>query len=121
MVADIAKIERVIQNLVENAIRYSKKESEVILSAEKIIDKNNVEVLQLSIKDTGAGIAVDHLPHIFEPYYRASDEYKLKHKGAGLGLAISQRLLALHGIQLNVVSEVDKGTVFSFNLSFSEA
>jgi signal transduction histidine kinase len=110
--ADIAKIERVIQNLVENAIRYSDEGETVILRAIK--EKDNT--IQLVIKDTGSGIATEHLPYIFEPYYRASDEYKLKHKGAGLGLAISQRLLALHDVTLNVKSNVNKGTTFYFNL-----
>lgn len=116
--ADIAKIERVIQNLVENAIRYSEKGGTVTLSAKKITDKSNYGKIKIQIKDSGAGIAANHLPHIFEPYYRASDEYKLKHKGAGLGLAISQRLLVLHDIQLEVDSEIGKGTVFSFALLF---
>lgn len=113
VLADIAKIERVIQNLVENAIRYSDEGETVILSA----TKKNDNTLQLVIKDTGSGIAAEHLPYIFEPYYRAPDEYKLKHKGAGLGLAISQRLLALHGVSLNVKSTINKGTTFSFDLT----
>ena len=108
--ADIAKIERVIQNLVENAIRYSKEGDTVTLVSQK---KPNGNIL-IQIIDTGSGIAPDDLPHIFEPYYRASDEYKLKHKGAGLGLAISQRLLALHGISLNVERAEGTGTVFFF-------
>jgi len=113
VVADIAKIERVIQNLVENAIRYSNKGSTVIVSTVK----NQGGKIQLKVIDSGSGISPEHLPFIFEPYYRASDEYKLKHKGAGLGLAISKRLLALHNIDLEVNSEVGKGTVFSFILS----
>lgn len=113
--ADIAKIERVIQNLVENAIRYSKKGGTVTLVSKQ--KANNY--IQIKVIDSGLGIAPKHLLHIFEPYYRASDEYKLKHKGAGLGLAISQRLLALHGISLNVESIERKGTVFFFELSAS--
>jgi len=111
--ADIAKIERVIQNLVENAIRYSNKKGTVILRTEARIDNSIV----VKIIDQGAGIAAEHLPHIFEPYYRASDEYKLKHMGAGLGLAISQRLLELHGFKLDVISQLGEGTTFSFKLA----
>jgi signal transduction histidine kinase len=111
--ADIAKIERVIQNLVENAIRYSNKKGTVILRTEARIDNSIV----VKIIDQGAGIAAAHLPHIFEPYYRASDEYKLKHMGAGLGLAISQRLLELHGFKLDVISQLGEGTTFSFKLA----
>ncbi len=110
--ADIAKIERVIQNLVENAIRYSHEEGVVKLRTESVVDGSVI----VNIIDHGTGIAADHLPHIFEPYYRASDEYKLKHMGAGLGLAISQRLLELHGFKLSVDSEPGKGTTFSFKL-----
>jgi len=110
--ADIAKIERVSQNLVENAIRFSDEGSQVILSTQNINDK----IQLVKIIDFGTGIAEQHLPYIFEPYYRASDEYKLKHMGAGLGLAISQRLLLLHGVKLAVESTLGKGTTFSFKL-----
>ncbi len=109
---DIAKIERVIQNLTENAIRYSKANSSVVIKTKLI--KNNE--LRICICDQGAGIQAKDLPYIFEPYFRASDEYKLKHKGAGLGLAISQRLLRLHNISLQVESGINKGTVFCFSL-----
>lgn len=115
VLADIAKIERVIQNLVENAIRYSKEDGVVTLQTGQSIEG----WMEIKIIDSGAGIAPDHLPHIFEPYYRASDKNKLKHMGAGLGLAISQRLLALHDIKLNVKSELDKGTTFTFKLPVS--
>jgi len=62
------------------------------------------------------GIDEHYLPYIFEPYFRAPDKLKLKHKGAGLGLAISQRLLRLHHIKLEVVSQTGKGTTFNFCL-----
>ena len=111
VVADIAKIERVLQNLAENAIRYSQDGGDVIISANKLVNG-----VQIKISDSGPGISPDNLPFIFEPYYRVSDEHKLKHKGAGLGLAISQRLLALHGIKISVDSKPGKGTSFSFTL-----
>ncbi|HIO91513.1 MAG TPA: HAMP domain-containing histidine kinase [Leucothrix mucor] len=109
---DIAKIERVIQNLSENAIRYSSPASTVSITTNITTDNK----LCISIRDQGTGINKENLPYIFEPYFRAPDKFKLKHKGAGLGLAISQRLLNLHNIQLNVESEVGKGTTFCFCL-----
>jgi signal transduction histidine kinase len=112
VIGDIAKIERVIQNLTENAIRYSEVNSTVLINTKSI--KNNK--LRVSICDHGAGIQAHDLPYIFEPYFRASDEYRLKHKGAGLGLAISQRLLRLQDINLQVESEINKGTTFYFSL-----
>ncbi len=111
--ADMAKIERVIQNLVENAIRYSKRGGEIVLCTERI-DQNTHEI---KIIDYGSGIAEHHLQYIFEPYYRVSDDNKLKHVGAGLGLAISQRLLLLHNSSLKVKSKLGEGTTFSFFLS----
>ena len=108
---DIAKIERVIQNLSENAIRYSNPKSTVNIGTEILND-----TLCITIRDQGIGIDKKYLPYIFEPYFRAPDELTLKHKGAGLGLAISQRLLALHNISLTVESELGKGTVFRFCL-----
>ena len=110
--ADIAKIERVIQNLVENAVRFSKVDSNVLLKTERI----DSDAVRVKVIDSGAGIAEHHLPHIFEPYYRATDEYKMKHNGAGLGLAISQRLLLLHQSTLEVESILGQGTTFSFLL-----
>ncbi len=111
--ADIAKIERVIQNLTENAVRYSPNGGVVVIKTEGL----GTSGIMIKIIDSGSGISPQHLPYIFEPYYRAPDENKLKYKGAGLGLAISQRLLALQGISLNVESEEGKGTVFSFVLT----
>ena len=113
---DIAKIERVIQNLVENAVRYSEQGTEIILHT----SENKPGELLVKIIDSGAGIAAEHLPHIFEPYYSATDKQALKHKGAGLGLAICQRLLALQGVQLMVESKLGEGTVFSFSLKTIE-
>ena len=111
--ADMAKIERVIQNLVENAIRYSKQGGDIVLRTERI-DQNTHNI---KIIDYGSGIAAHHLNYIFEPYYRVADDKQLKHMGAGLGLAISQRLLLLHNSTLKVESKLGKGTTFSFYLS----
>ncbi|MEH6457306.1 MAG: HAMP domain-containing sensor histidine kinase [Cocleimonas sp.] len=112
VLGDIAKIERVIQNLIENAVRYSEKGKSIVLHTSEIIQGE----LLVKVIDSGSGIAADHLPLIFEPYYQASDQQTLKHKGAGLGLAICQRLLALQGVELLVESQLGEGTVFSFSL-----
>ncbi|MGK0273186.1 MAG: signal transduction histidine kinase [Cocleimonas sp.] len=133
VLGDIAKIERVIQNLVENAVRYSEKGKEIVLHTSKITQGE----LLVKVIDSGSGIAADQLPLIFQPYYQASNQQTsiqqdsnslsadkqtpdqqqtLKHKGAGLGLAICQRLLALQDVELMAESELGKGTVFSFSL-----
>ena len=93
-------------------MRYSEKGSTVILDTTNIIQN---ELIVKTI-DFGTGISEEYLPHIFEPYYQSSEQQTRQHKGAGLGLAICQRLLSLQDIDLKVESKLGEGTVFSFNL-----
>jgi len=111
---DIAKLERVIQNLVANAIHYTPNNGTVTISA-----TNNSHQVTIAITDTGQGISEEDLPYIFEPYYRAKNALTPYNKGTGLGLAICQRLLALHGITLEVTSTVHQGTRFFFNIDIA--
>ena len=71
--------------------------------------------------DTGIGIPADRLPHIFDEFTQASDEIADRYGGAGLGLAISRRLLELYGAALSVTSTVGQGTKFSFVLTLKLA
>ncbi len=110
--ADIALIERVLQNLVDNALRYTAAGGSVALAIE-----DRGEFLQISVADTGRGIAVQDLPHIFERYWRASDaEDAAPGTSSGLGLAIVKRILDLHGSVVHVQSEPKRGTRFEFLL-----
>ena len=118
---DIAKLERVIQNLVENAIHYTPNQGTVTISAINLPAKEDQEnCVQITISDTGQGISEEDLPYIFEPYYRSESALKPYQKGAGLGLAICQRLLALHGTKLQVESTLNKGTRFFFNVNIAD-
>ena len=112
VMGDIEKIERVIQNLVENAVRYSDKGSTVILNTTEFIQNN----LSVKIIDFGTGISEEDLLHIFQPYSQVADQQDFSNKGIGLGLAICQRLLALQDIELMVESVLGEGTMFSFNV-----
>ncbi len=118
---DIAKLERVIQNLVENAIHYTPENGTVTISANATpVDStltNAVDSLRIAISDTGQGISEVDLPYIFEPYYRSKNALEPYQKGTGLGLAICQRLLTLHDIQLNVDSTLNTGTCFYFDIT----
>lgn len=112
VVADIAMIERVLQNLIDNALRHTPAGGTVSLGV-------NAEASQyrVSITDTGSGIAAEHLPHIFERYWRASDASQTTPgPSAGLGLAIVKRILDLHGCAMRVRSEVHSGTCIEFAL-----
>ena len=107
---DIALMERVLENLIENAIRHTPAGGSVNVSLAPEHDRFAVRVI-----DTGRGISEEHLPHIFDRFYRASDTKG----GAGLGLAIARRILELHGTTLSAESEVGSGTTFSFALALA--
>jgi len=110
--SDIAKLERVISNLVENAIRHTGDNGKITL----IIEEYNDNQCRLTIKDNGTGIKAEELPYIFDTRYRASNAIQDKNKHTGLGLAITKKLLELLKSDIKVQSTLGKGTSFSFSL-----
>ena len=112
--ADIALIERVLDNLLENALRYTPEGGSVTISLiSQLISK--VGKIEVRVSDTGSGIRQEDLPHIFERYYRVPSQPE-KPGCAGLGLAIAKRILELHGSAITVESMPDQGTSFTFRL-----
>jgi len=109
--ADIALIERVLENLIENAIKYTSENGSVHIAIE-----HKDQLLQTRIEDTGQGIPAEDIPHIFNRFYRVDKSRQPKQEGTGLGLAIAKRILQLHDSAIQVSSELNKGTLFSFNL-----
>ncbi|MFH0352415.1 MAG: sensor histidine kinase [Chromatiales bacterium] len=109
--ADIAMIERVFENLIENALRYSQEGGVVRLALGT--DRRRVQVV---VSDTGSGIPPERLPYIFDRFYHSEDTPPEKSRSAGLGLAIVKRILELHGSAISVVSNPAAGTTFSFDL-----
>ena len=110
-VGDIGLIQRVLENLVRNAIRFTPENGEIILSVSK-----RPSSVAVSVSDTGCGIPDDQIPMIFERYYTASDEENPFSGSSGLGLAIVKRILDLHDSQVTVISQIDTGTTFEFEL-----
>lgn len=112
--ADIGLIERVLQNLVDNALRHTPRGGAVTLA----IGRDGPGTLRVTVVDTGSGIAREHLPHVFERYWRADDTPAVPGHGAsaGLGLAIVKRILDLHGSPVRVSSDPARGTRFEFSL-----
>jgi len=106
--ADIALIDRVMQNLLDNAIKHSEPNSTVIIETKKIGNE-----MQIAVKDTGIGIPKDEIPYIFDRFKKAKGN---KQKGSGLGLAIVKKILELHHAKIEVKSNEEQGTIFSFNL-----
>ncbi|MEW5819827.1 MAG: CHASE2 domain-containing protein [Cyanobacteriota bacterium] len=108
---DYRLIEIVFNNLISNAIKYSQDNSNVIVKL--VSDKEHVIV---SIIDSGIGISEDEIEHIFEKFFRASNNEHTGIKGTGLGLSIVKKIIELHGGEINVYSEPNKGTIFTFKL-----
>jgi two-component system, OmpR family, sensor kinase len=108
---DIALMERVLENLIDNAIRHTPAGGSVTVS---LAPENGRFAVRVA--DTGRGISEEHLPHIFDRFYRVSDS-ATRGGGAGLGLAIAKRILELHGTTLSAESVVDRGTTFTFELA----
>ena len=111
--ADIGLIERVITNLLDNAVDYTDTDGKVSVELKSIQNGTYVEV---EISDTGSGIVKEDLPHIFDRFYRADKSRSLAGGNTGLGLAIAQKIVELHGSDIEVESEKDVGTMFRFSL-----
>lgn len=107
--ADIALIERVLQNLIDNALNYTPENGRVKIKMEEQNSQVNVSVI-----NTGPGIASTELPKIFDRYYKV--ENSRSSRGTGLGLAIVKNILEIHQTDITVQSEQRGDTIFSFNL-----
>jgi NtrC-family two-component system sensor histidine kinase KinB len=107
VMVDRLQIERVVSNLVINALRHTK-QGEIRISAER--RDNHVAV---SVSDTGSGVPTEYLPHIFDKFVQVPDAPT---GGAGLGLTISKSIVEAHGGQISVQSEVGRGTTFTFTV-----
>ncbi len=106
--ADRQYLREVLQNLLDNAIRYTPSGGKVTISA-----KSNGDMVQISVADTGVGILHDEQQRIFERFYRTEAARMLETSGTGLGLAIAKHLIEAHKGRIEVESEVGKGSVFS--------
>lgn len=111
VIADKNKINQVLTNLIINAIYYGKENGNVIVSFYDMHDNTLIEV-----SDDGEGIEEEHLPRLFERFYR-TDKSRARHKGGtGLGLAIVKHIIEAHNQTINVRSSIGVGTTFGFTL-----
>lgn len=102
---------RLFLNLLDNAIKHTPEEGKVILAAQQIDNQ-----VQVTISDTGCGIAPEHLPHLFERFYRVESDRSRRSGGAGLGLAIAYEIAQLYGGSIAVESRQNWGTSFIVTL-----
>ena len=111
IVADERKVRQVVLNLLSNAVKFTPEGGRVAVGAARA--DGSVEV---SVSDTGIGIAQDEQEAIFEEFRQAGSDYTRKREGTGLGLALSRKFVELHGGRIWVKSEVGKGSTFTFTL-----
>lgn len=110
--ADPDRIIQVLTNLLSNAVRYTPPGGQVTISVAAIDDQ-----VAFRVSDTGAGIAPEHLPHIFDRFYRADPSRSRTAGGAGIGLTIARALVEAHGGRIQATSEgAGRGAVFTFTL-----
>ena len=102
--------EKIVLNLVSNAFKYTF-EGEIVVSL-----RQSEDAVELSVRDSGIGISASELPHLFERFYRVEGARGRTHEGTGIGLALVQELVKLHGGTINVASVYGKGTTFTVRL-----
>ncbi|MBK6662384.1 MAG: HAMP domain-containing histidine kinase [Thermoflexaceae bacterium] len=107
---DFDRLEQVLNNLLDNAFRHTPRGGVVRLVSREV----QPGFLQVTVSDTGEGIPVDDVPHLFERFYRASG--RPNGKGHGLGLAITREIVRAHGGDIWATSEPGRGTTFVFTL-----
>ena len=113
--ADKGRIQQVIYNLIDNAIKFSKENSYIYITV-----REKGEKAQISIKDTGCGIAKEDIDKIWDRFYKSDSSRGRDKKGSGLGLSITKEVIQAHGENIDVVSTVGVGTEFIFTLELAK-
>ncbi|MEO1484526.1 MAG: hybrid sensor histidine kinase/response regulator transcription factor [Bacteroidota bacterium] len=108
---DAEKFEKVLINLLSNALKFTKHHGFIRVTVFKIEDTCVIEV-----KDSGIGINAEQLPYVFDRFFQADNSESREHEGTGIGLSLSKEMVALHGGEILVESEVGKGSVFRIQL-----
>ena len=116
---DPQRMTQVLDNLINNAIRYTRRGGTIAVSTGRRESKGR-EWATLAVTDTGMGIPEDELPHVFERFFRGEKPRTLQISGTGLGLAIVKEIVELHGGRVTVESEVGEGSSFTVWLPLAE-
>ncbi|MGV8815211.1 MAG: ATP-binding protein [Gelidibacter sp.] len=117
LIGDSLRLHQIISNLVSNAVKFTTK-GKITISV-KLLDENDQRVtLEFAVSDTGIGIPNSRIDAIFENFQQASSNTSRIYGGTGLGLAIVKQLVEAQDGSIKVISEIDKGSTFSFMLSF---
>lgn len=104
---DKQKIQQILYNLISNAIKYSEQNDSVTICIDQNVNKTEVKI---SVNDTGIGIDQEHLPFVFDRYFRVESNDKKIFEGTGIGLALTKELINLLNGNISIISEVGQGT-----------
>ena len=110
---DEDKLMQIVSNLLSNALKFTPKDGKVELSTENLLSQHS---LSIRVKDNGPGIAAEHLPQIFDRFYRIENPLLQSQSGSGLGLALTRELITLMNGTVSVESEPGAGTQFTITL-----
>ena len=110
MFADQRRLEQVVLNLLNNAVKFTD------TGAVSIVCRAGKEEYEISVTDTGIGIPPEDVAALFQPFHQLDTGLSRKHEGTGLGLSISKRLVAMMGGAIDVQSEPGKGSTFTVRL-----
>ncbi len=111
--ADRTKFNQILNNLVSNAIKFTPNKGNVGITAKRI-----GHVIEISVRDTGIGIAMNDLSKLFQPFKQLNPYMTREHEGTGLGLVLVKKYVEMHGGKIWVTSEVGKGSKFTFTIRY---
>ena len=110
--ADEGRFRQILYNLLSNAIKFTPENGEVSICARRLEDRS----LEVAVQDSGIGIKKEHQELIFSEFRQVEETYSRRYEGTGLGLALTRRLVELHGGSIRVDSEEGKGSLFTFHI-----
>lgn len=110
---DPNRITQVFLNLLTNALRYTPKNGRITMKADAVRPpETDIPMIRVTVSDTGPGIKAEHLPHLFDRFYRTDEGRSRSSGGTGLGLAIAKEIVLAHGGTIDVESKLGEGTAF---------
>jgi len=119
LVGDTVRLHQIIMNLVSNAVKFTSN-GNITIQIDLISEDNEKSVIDFSVSDTGIGIPENKLKNIFDNFQQATSETSRIYGGTGLGLAIVKQLVEKQNGEIKVESKINKGSVFSFRLTFKK-
>jgi len=118
LTGDPLRLQQIMTNLLSNAIKFTDNEGKVLLGVKDTEKSLDYVILTFFVKDTGVGIAPEHLNKLFEPFSQADASTTRKYEGTGLGLSICKQLVEMMGGRIWAESELSKGSTFTFTVRF---